>query len=72
MGRVFWIKFYEDGVFCSAIGQPYGSIDEAMLALVTHAFNFRSLGFDVNSVDDHTLTYDRYGTLCTLKIEEAE
>lgn len=72
MEKVYWLKFYEDGVFCSVIGQPYESIGKAIVALATHALKFRLLGFDVNSVGDHTITYDRYGTLCTLKIEEAE
>lgn len=71
MERVFWIKFYEDGVFCSAIGNPHEELGDALLALVRLAGEFKSQGFlvTINLVEGYA-KYDRYGTLCTLKIEE--
>ena len=69
---MYWLKFYEDGVFVTALGQPYYSINDAQMQLVAMADRMRFADFIVNFPDDKHFTYDRYGTLCTVKIEEAE
>lgn len=69
---MYWLKFYEDGVFVTALGQPHDSINDAQMALVVMADRMHFAGFSVNFQDNKSFTYDRYGTLCTLKIEEAE
>lgn len=69
---MYWLKFYEDGVFVTALGQPHDSINDAQMALVVMADRMHFAGFSVNFPDNKSITYDRYGTLCTLKIEEAE
>lgn len=70
MERVFWIKFYEDGVFCSAIGQPKDTYGDAVYALASLAAQIAKQGFAIDYSQVGGFTYDRYGTLCTLKIEE--
>lgn len=70
MEKVYWLKFYEDGVFCSVIGSPHGVKAEAQLCMVSLVGKFQQQGFQVRIVDADTMTYDRNGTLCTLKIEE--
>lgn len=67
---MYWIKFYENGVFVTALGQPYDSIDNAKLGLAVMASKMNFSGFTINYPDDNHFTYDRYGTLCTVKIEE--
>ena len=69
---MYWVKFYEEGVFVTVVGQPHDSINDAQMKLVVMADKMHSAGFNVNFPDNKSFTYDRYGTLCTVKIEEAE
>lgn len=68
---MYWLKFYEDGVFVTVIGQPHDSFDVAKSSLYILAAKMGIAGFAVN-FGTNLFTYDRYGTLCTVKIEEVE
>lgn len=70
---MYWLKFYENGAFCSVIGNAHETLGTARLALASFALEFTRQGFKV-TIDTKcdTLTYDRYGTPCAIKIEEAE
>lgn len=68
---MYWLKFYENGVFVTALGQPHDSFDSANLSLCVLADKMGFAGFAVD-FGTNLFTYDRYGTLCTVKIEEVE
>jgi hypothetical protein len=69
--KVWWLMFYEDGKFSNAIGNPHFTEDSAMRALAVYYSQMQHAGFEV-TVDEknHGITYDRYGTPCSIRIEE--
>lgn len=69
MEKVYWLRFYEDGKFVSAIGNPYGMLERAEVALTSYGAEFAQQGFQVRYTRN-AVSFDRNGTLCTLKIEE--
>ena len=65
------IVFYEGGKFSTCIGRPYDRKDSALFALGEIYADLSRL-FPVNADAPDSLTYDRYGTPCMIRIEKIE
>ena len=70
MDTVYWIKFYEDGKFVTVVGQPHQTMVEAVVAAGLFAVSISNAGFSIVQDGPGQFHYDRYSTVCTVKIEE--
>lgn len=70
MEKVYWVKFYEDGRFVTAIGQPHQTWIEAVVAASSFAASISNAGFSIVQDGPGVFHYDRYSTTCAVKIEE--
>jgi len=70
MDKVYWLSFYEDGAFSSYIGNPHQTREDAVGAMWVMFFNMKRL-FRATMGSDG-FVYDRYGTICAIKVEEGE
>lgn len=70
MDTVYWIKFYEDGKFVTVVGQPHQDRLDAKIALDFFALRIGSSGLKIEMDGEDQFHYDRYGTVCAVKIEE--
>lgn len=70
MEKVYWVKFYEDGRFVTAIGQPHQTRGEAVFAASSFAVSISNAGFSIVQDGPDGFHYDRFGTTCAVKIEE--
>lgn len=69
---MYFIKFYEDGKFCTVVGQPEEIKAEAATRLADLCMEINNQGFSVQYLGPLCFTYDRYGTQCVLRMEEAQ
>lgn len=70
MDKVYWIKFYEDGKFVTAIGQPHRDRYGAIAAITAYLLQIQNIGFQVIKDGPDSFHYERYGTVCAVRIEE--
>ena len=70
MEKVYWVKFYEDGRFVTAIGQPHQYKLDAIAAVTSLIFSIGEAGFSIVQDGPDVFHYDRYSTTCAVKIEE--
>jgi len=70
MEKVYWVKFFEDGRFVTAIGQPHQTWIEAVVAASQFAASISNAGFSIVQDGPDGFHYDRYSTTCAVKIEE--
>ena len=70
MEKVYWVKFFEDGRFVTAIGQPHQTLIEAVVAASQFAASISNAGFSIVQDGPDGFHYDRYSTTCAVKIEE--
>ena len=68
---MYRIAFYENGQFTSYMGMLFESKSDAISALTSYSLNVTAAGLDVKFVGADCFTYDRYGTPCAIRIEEA-
>ena len=68
--KYYFIKFYENGKLCSVMGQPEQEKAKAILRVTSYLLTVRGAGFEVEQDRPDCFTYDRYGTTCTVRIEE--
>lgn len=72
MDKVYWVKFYEDGRFVSVLGQPQQDKTMAKMVMAEYLLQIHNLGFVIQEDGPDSFHYDRYGTVCSVRVEEGE